>query len=59
MKFITVHLGVMRYMDAIRAVGMVEISCTIVDLVELYGIKITNNILRKFAILIQRNFLLN
>ena len=37
-------------MDAIRAVGMVDISVTIVELVELYGIKITNNILRKFGV---------
>lgn len=37
-------------MDAIRAVDMVDISFTIVDLVELYGIKITNNILRKFGV---------
>lgn len=49
-KFITAHLGGMRYMDAIRAVDMVDISFTIVDLVELYGIKITNNILRKFGV---------
>ncbi|MEL7672051.1 amidohydrolase family protein [Methanobacterium sp.] len=49
-KFITAHLGGMRYMDAIRAVDMVDISVTIVELVELYGIKITNNILRKFGV---------
>ena len=49
-KFITAHLGGMRHMDAIKAVGMVDISFTLVDLVELYGIKITNNILRKFGV---------
>lgn len=49
-KFIAAHLGGMRHMDAIRAVGMVDISYTLIDLVELYGIKITNNILRKFGV---------
>lgn len=49
-KFITAHLGGMRHMDAIRAVGMVDISYTLIDLVELYGMKIANNILRKFGV---------
>lgn len=49
-KFITAHLGGMRHMDAIRAVGMVDISYTLIDLVELYGIKIANNILRNFGV---------
>lgn len=49
-KFITAHLGGMRHMDAIRAVGMVDISFTLLDLAGLYGIIITNNILRKFGV---------
>lgn len=36
-------------MDAINAVGMVDISFTLIDLVDIYGIKTTNNILRKFG----------
>jgi len=49
-KFITAHFGGMRYMNAIRAVSTVDISCKIVDLVEPYGTKITNNILKKFGL---------
>lgn len=48
-NFITAHLGGMRHLDAIKAVGSVDISYSLIELVELYGIQISNRILRKFG----------
>lgn len=47
--FITALMSGVKFMDAINAVGMVDISFTLIDLVDIYGIKTTNNILRKFG----------
>jgi len=49
-SFITAHMGGMRYLDAIRCVGQVDISGTLFDLVDLYGIEGANRILRKFGV---------
>ena len=48
--FITAHLGGMRHMDTIRAVSYVDISGGLFDLVDIYGIEIANNILRKIGV---------
>lgn len=48
-NFIAAHMGGQRHMDAIKAVGMVDISYTLPELVDIYGIEITNNILKKFG----------
>lgn len=49
-EFITAHMGGNRHMDAIKSVTMVDISYTLMDIVDIYGIEITNNILRKFGV---------
>lgn len=49
-NFIIAHIGGMKYMDVIRTGGFVDISMGLFDLVDIHGIKIANNILRKIGV---------
>lgn len=48
-NFITAHMGGMKYLDAYSGCTYVDISFTLIELVELYGIEQTNRILRMFG----------
>ena len=48
-KFITAHMGGMKYLDAWSGCTWVDISFVLPELVELYGIEQTNRILRMFG----------
>lgn len=48
-NFITAHMGGVKVMDALKAVTYVDLSFSLFDLVDLYGIEGTNRILRKFG----------
>lgn len=47
--FITAHMGGMKYLDAYSGSTFVDISFTLLELVEFYGISQTNKILQMFG----------
>lgn len=49
-KFITAHMGGMKWQDAITACSYVDISSVLPQFVKLYGIEQTNRILRGFGV---------
>lgn len=48
--FITAHMGGMKWQDAITGCSYVDISGVLPQFVQLYGIKQTNRILRRFGV---------
>lgn len=48
-KFITAHMGGMKYLDAWSGCTWVDISYILPEFVELFGIQQTNRILRMFG----------
>jgi predicted TIM-barrel fold metal-dependent hydrolase len=49
LTIITAHMGGMKWQDAITGCGYVDISAVLPEFVNLYGIKQTNRILRRFG----------